>query len=140
MAAMTEPVDLRSTIEALREDESQLRWMLAKFAEAPVNLVDDPTPVVHVQGPDTSSQGMEVVPIEDLADAVRGRDYYAARLAEVSTERDALRKALERIAAGPTYAPHEEPWGKAEALIALDRARRSASPPLNQTPKRGTDG
>lgn len=42
-------------------------------------------------------------------------------LERLRREREGLVAALGKIAAGPNDAPHAEPWGKAEAMIALGR-------------------
>lgn len=65
------PLDMRPELAQLRADAHQERWMIAAYDEAPLSLDAEPRPVVYIQGPRTSSHGMEVVPIEDLADALR---------------------------------------------------------------------
>jgi hypothetical protein len=59
--------DQRAAALELADDPHQERWMIAAYEEGSTTLEGDPTPVCRVQGPSTSSQGIEVVPLIDLA-------------------------------------------------------------------------
>lgn len=68
--------------ERLRDNPQQERWMIAAYEEGATTIGGEPTPVCHIQGPGTSSQGVEVVPLGDLAEALRERDELRACLDE----------------------------------------------------------
>ena len=60
--------NLRAAAE-IRDDPSIDRWIIAAYEEASPELEGVPTQVCFVQGPSTSSQGVEVVPLIELAAA-----------------------------------------------------------------------
>jgi hypothetical protein len=72
--------------EGLRDDPQQERWVIAAYEEGSATLEGEPTPVCRVQGPSTSSQGVEVVPLGDLAWAIASAEFDSARAGE-SNER-----------------------------------------------------